>query len=178
MNTGANITRKMIENYERGCKSPPSALSPMICFDMDGTIADLYSVPNWLEKLKNEDPSPYVEAAPLVDMERLREVLLALSVQGYEIRVISWLAKNASKEYKVTIRKAKREWLERHNFPCDKVHIVAYGTNKASCVRKVTDSAVLIDDDCGVRDGWHIGRTIDPANEDILEELEKLSKTP
>ena len=148
----------------------------IICFDLDGTIADLYSVPNWLEKLESEDASPYAEAAPLVDMERLREILLALSAQGYEIRVISWLAKNASKEFKAAVRKAKREWLERHNFPCDKAHMVAYGTNKASCVRKATDSAILIDDDRDVRDGWHIGRTIDPMNEDILEELEKLIK--
>ena len=31
----------------------------MICFDMDGTIADLYAVPNWLDKLRAEDASPY-----------------------------------------------------------------------------------------------------------------------
>mgnify|MGYP003560240319 CR=1 FL=1 len=26
----------------------------MVCFDMDGTIADLYGVDNWLEYLENE----------------------------------------------------------------------------------------------------------------------------
>ena len=31
----------------------------MICFDMDGTIADLYAVPGWLEKLRAEDATPY-----------------------------------------------------------------------------------------------------------------------
>ena len=33
-----------------------------IWFDMDGTLADLYGVENWLEKLRASDPSPYAEA--------------------------------------------------------------------------------------------------------------------
>ena len=31
----------------------------MICFDMDGTIADLYAVENWLPMLRAFDPTPY-----------------------------------------------------------------------------------------------------------------------
>ena len=30
----------------------------MICFDMDGTIADLYNVPNWLEMMRDENTAP------------------------------------------------------------------------------------------------------------------------
>ena len=37
-----------------------------IFFDMDGTIADFYNVPNWLLKLRNNDASPYEEAVPLL----------------------------------------------------------------------------------------------------------------
>lgn len=33
-----------------------------ICFDMDGTIADLYGVENWLDYLIAEDVKPYAEA--------------------------------------------------------------------------------------------------------------------
>lgn len=29
----------------------------MLCFDMDGTIADLYAVPNWLENSAMETPA-------------------------------------------------------------------------------------------------------------------------
>ena len=29
----------------------------MICFDMDGTIADLYGVSGWLDDLRAENPS-------------------------------------------------------------------------------------------------------------------------
>ena len=89
----------------------------MICFDMDGTIADLYAVPNWLDKLRAEDASPYAEAAPMWDMKALREVLLKLIDKGYEIRIISWLSKDSTEEYKTAVRKAKREWLEKYNFP-------------------------------------------------------------
>ena len=47
----------------------------MLCFDMDGTIADLYAVPNWLEKLRKGDPSPFQDAAPMWNMKALRNAL-------------------------------------------------------------------------------------------------------
>ena len=46
-----------------------------INFDMDGTIADLYGVSNWLEDLLHEDVRPYVEARPLVNLQALARVL-------------------------------------------------------------------------------------------------------
>ena len=36
----------------------------IICFDMDGTIADLYGYPNWLKLLRKEDPWPDVFPSP------------------------------------------------------------------------------------------------------------------
>lgn len=42
-----------------------------IIWDMDGTIADLYNVPNWLQKVRTYDVTPYAEAAPMWDMVRL-----------------------------------------------------------------------------------------------------------
>lgn len=149
-------------------------MNKMLCFDMDGTIADLYSVDHWLDKLRAEDPSPYTEAAPMCDMDRLREILLALSAKGWEIRVISWLSMNSSPEYKKAVRNAKKEWLKKYNFPADKIHLVAYGTTKANCVRKWADAAILIDDNEKVRDGWTLGETIDPMTDDILERLEMI----
>ena len=41
-----------------------------IWFDMDGTIADLYGVENWLEMLIAEDPTPYAVAKPLLQRWR------------------------------------------------------------------------------------------------------------
>lgn len=141
----------------------------MMVFDMDGTIADLYSVPNWLERLQAEDPGPYAEAAPMWDMAELRRVLLALIAEGWEIRVVSWLAKDATPEYKKAIRRAKREWLARYDFPADKVHLTAYGRSKSATVQNAP--GILVDDNKEVRDGWHVGETIDPTATDNLPAL-------
>lgn len=151
-------------------------MSKMICFDMDGTIADTYAVPNWLEKLRAEDPSPYVEAAPMWDMDALRQILETLIDKGWEIRIISWLSKDANYKYNKAVREAKRAWLKKYNFPVDKIHLVAYGTTKANCVRKEADHAILIDDNEKVRDGWHLGETIDPTKVDLLEVLAELAE--
>lgn len=146
----------------------------MICFDMDGTIADLYNVPSWLERIRNEDASPYLEARPMVDMDKLRRVLLTLRDQGWEIRIISWLPKDSTPDFKKAVRKAKMEWLRLYQFPHDAAHLVQYGTKKDTCVRKVTNAAILIDDDEKVRDGWRFGDTIDPADEDLIKRLDSL----
>lgn len=148
----------------------------MICFDMDGTIADLYGVENWLEKLRAENFSPYITAEPMWDMEALREVLLKLIGQGWEIRVITWLSMDSSERYKQHVRDAKKWWLKQYNFPADKCHMVAYGTTKADCIRKGLNGgqAILVDDNAKVRDGWNMGKTIDPTNCDLIAELEKL----
>lgn len=149
-------------------------MAKMICFDMDGTIADLYGVEGWLAKLRAEDASPYRDAKPLYDMDELNLVLTALSNKGWEIRVISWLSKDASAEYNKAVRLAKREWLAKYNFPVDKVHLVAYGTTKANSVRKFTAQAILVDDNAKVRDGWHLGDTIDPTEGNLIERLTAL----
>ena len=61
-------------------------MNKMVCFDMDGTIADLYGVKGWLEYLQAENPWPYLAARPMCDMDALRDVLLKLKEQGWEIR--------------------------------------------------------------------------------------------
>lgn len=149
-------------------------MSRMVVFDMDGTLADLYSVPNWLEKLRAEDPSPYIEAKPLVDMETLSVVLKMLIQENWEIRIVSWLSRDSSESYKIAVRKAKLAWLAKYGFPYKTAHLVQYGTTKADCVRKYTESAILIDDDSRVRNGWHLGETIDPTKTDIIDALTEL----
>ena len=70
----------------------------MVCFDMDGTIADLYGVEGWLSMLRNENPLPYEIAKPMWDMKALADVLMALKLAEIEIRVISWLSKDSTEE--------------------------------------------------------------------------------
>ena len=144
----------------------------MICFDMDGTIADLYGVENWLNDLENGNVRPYVEAEPLLDMDRLGEALMQFANLGIEIRIITWLAGGADVEFKNETRLAKAEWLDRHNFPFDKAHMVQYGTTKANCIRKELaedEYAILFDDNEKVRKGWRVGQAYDVDN--IIETL-------
>ena len=53
----------------------------MICFDMDGTIADLYGVDGWLEKLRAYDATPYL-TAEIQRLEQEIDDLLLENIQG------------------------------------------------------------------------------------------------
>lgn len=145
-------------------------MTKTLVFDMDGTIANLYGVENWLEMLRAEDPTPYIVAQPMYDMDALKVILEMLKLQGWTIAVTSWLSMGSTREYDKLVRQAKREWLERYNFPFDEIHLVAYGTTKANCTRKKGGYQILIDDNAKVRNGWNLGSTIN-ANENILEKL-------
>jgi hypothetical protein len=152
-------------------------MAKMICFDMDGTIANLYGVQGWLEMLENENPQPYEIAEPMWDMVELATTLKMLQVKGYEVRVITWLAKDSTEDYKDKTRQAKLEWLEKYGFPYDKFHGVAYGTTKANCIRKyleINEQAILIDDNDKIRQGWTVGKTINPTTENIIDLLKAL----
>jgi len=123
-----------------------------INFDMDGTIANLYGVKGWLEDITNKSARPYKEAKPLVNLSSLARVLNRLQKNGYEIAVISWLAKNSNAEYDEKVTKAKMEWLENHlpSVKWDKISIVAYGTPKSTCGK-----GILFDDEEPNRKEWN-----------------------
>lgn len=143
-----------------------------IWWDMDGTCAALYSVVNWLDKLINEDPSPYEEAAPIGDLLTLAEISQKLQKKGFRIGIISWTSKNGSTEYNKAVRKVKREWLKK-NFPIefDEIHIVKYGTPKYK-FSKYGD--ILIDDEEKNRKDWKKGIAVNPVEISIQEFLENL----
>lgn len=151
-------------------------MNKMVCFDMDGTIANLYSVENWLPKLRAEDASPYEDAEPMWDMDKLSNVLNSLRRAGWEIRVITWLSMNSSDEYKNAVRTAKKAWLDKWGFIVDHFHGVQYGATKADSVRRALGDgvAVLVDDNEKVRNGWHMGPTIDPTAGNLLDALMEL----
>ena len=69
-----------------------------IWFDMDGTIADLYGVENWLEMLIVHDETPYAIAKPIVNLSVAKIKWLAnhlKSVHFDEIRFVPyWYTKN------------------------------------------------------------------------------------
>ena len=129
-------------------------MKKIINFDMDGTIADLYGVDNWLAKLQASDPSPYIEAKPLLNLSTLARRLNKLLREGYEVKVISWTAMNATPAYNEAVETAKREWLKNHlpsvNFTA--INIVDYGTPKHEI-----SEGILFDDNAQVRADWGEG---------------------
>lgn len=153
-------------------------MNKAIYFDMDGTLANLYGVDNWLEKLRNYDASPYAEADVKLNMQALAHRLNRLQKHGYTIGVISWLSKESNKEYDEEVAKAKSEWLKKHlgSVKFDEIHFVKYGKRK-SRVAKVKDG-ILFDDNDKVRKEW-IRRNPNGwafAEKDILAILDDLSK--
>ena len=125
-----------------------------INFDMDGTIADLYGVENWLGYLIAENTLPYEIAKPLVNLAKLAEMLNAMKKNGYEIAVISWLSKNGTTEYNKAVTEAKMAWLRKNlpNVEWNAIHIVPYGTAKETFCKTACD--VLFDDEEHNRNTW------------------------
>jgi len=110
-------------------------MTKQINLDCDGTFVNLYGVENWLEMLIAHDPTPYEIAKPLVNLNLLARVLNKLQKQGYKIVIISWLAKNSTKEYDEQVTKVKVKWLKKHlaSVKFDEIKIVPYGTPKSTC---------------------------------------------
>jgi hypothetical protein len=146
----------------------------MIYFDMDGTIADLYAVKNWLPRLQAEDAAPYLEAKPMCDMNILSELLIEAKVQGYGIGIITWLAKDATKAYKKAIKQAKKQWLNNYlGVELDEAHFIQYGTRKDYVAKD--KKGIIFDDDKRVRMWWK-GEAYNPTEQNIIEVLQGVIK--
>ena len=139
-----------------------------ICFDMDGTIANLYAVEGWLPMLRACDPTPYAQAEPMLNMSAFARLLHKAQRLGYEIVVLSWLAKNSTAEYDNAVTVAKLEWLKIHlpSVEWNEIIIVPYGTPKHE-----VSSGVLFDDEEYNRNMWGQG-AYEPS--EILEFLRGL----
>lgn len=146
-------------------------MSRMIWFDMDGTIADLYGVPDWLPKLRACDASPYTEAKPMLNMSILARYLNKLRVMGYGLGIISWCAKDSTYDYDTEVSIAKQMWLLKHlpSVTWDYIHITVYGKPKETWMKESDD--ILFDDCEEIRNEWD-GEAYEPIK--ILEVLKDL----
>ena len=138
-------------------------LNVTINFDLDGTIADLYGVENWLPMLIAHDETPYVIAPPLLRLCTLARMLNRLQTKGYEIGIISWLCKNGTEDYNNRVTKTKIKWLKQHlpSVVWDSIVIVPYGTPKENYC--FTENDILFDDELPNRQNW-TGQAYDVQN--------------
>ena len=129
-------------------------MAKAIYFDMDGTLANLYGVENWLEKLRAYDASPYAQAEVLLNMQALAHRLNKLQARGYTIGIISWLSKETTPEYDAAVTAAKLAWLAKHlhSVRWDEVAIVSYGKRKSKLAQ--VKGGYLFDDNESVRREW------------------------
>ena len=122
-----------------------------INLDMDGVLAGLYGVDNWLEDLESENTRPYRVAKPLVNMNTLAKQIHKLQATGYEVNIISWTSKNGSADYNAKVADEKKKWLRRHlrSVQFNNIHILPYGTPKEDY-----GSGILFDDEERNRRNW------------------------
>ena len=119
-----------------------------VYLDMDGTIADLYNEPNWLEDLMNANTRPFENAKPMTD----ENILFAYFPKDkYNVKVLSMTPKNATKEYCDRVAKAKNEWLDKYFPNITERYYLPYGDNKNL---KNSKNAILVDDNATIRENY------------------------
>lgn len=135
-----------------------------IWFDMDGTIAELYKVKDWLPALRSNDWSVYDRCLPRAHFERINAAIEALVENGWQVGVITWASKGIDwgKADLNVITETKFEWLCRF-FPAladGKFACIPYGYDKAQFMHEMHNNynpyeiSYLVDDNKEVRAAW------------------------
>lgn len=129
----------------------------VVYLDMDGTIANLYGVSDWLPKLEKEEQGLFLNLEPLVTEE---ELLNTFPKDEYEIRILSMTPNAASQEYCEIVKREKDLWLNTF-FPnsISKRIYKKYGKSKnlRNCV-----NTILVDDNKTIRMLWK-GKALCPT---------------
>ena len=132
-----------------------------IWWDMDGTIANLYAVENWLPMLLAEDTTPYTKAKVMWNMSQLARLMNQVQKLGYKLGIISWTVKDGTASYNEAVKQAKLNWLKEHlaSVSWDQICVVSYGTPKSLVMQ--TEDDILFDDEEPNRTAW-LGEAYEP----------------
>lgn len=147
-----------------------------IWFDLDGTLYNLYKVPDWLPRLRREDVSVYCEQGfERGSINRIIEACKALKEAGFHIGVISWAGKGVSKKddfFNLT-RTVKMQWVEQYFPVAEQVIVCEYGKEKSLFA---VYGDVLVDDSLEVRKNWrrNLGSRAINAKKGYIKELYKI----
>lgn len=161
-------------------------MAKTVWFDMDGTLYDLYNIPNWLEKIEDSQPWVFYNGCPMYNPYRIRQAIKVLMAYGWDVGVVTWAPKDVdpAEEFFAAVEETKLAWIRKyypelaHNFHC-----LPYGESKREFVYEnfcrtslIGGAQVLVDDNRMIRDDWDTVAdwfTID-ATHDYCKELEGL----
>ena len=129
-------------------------MSIKITMDLDGTVYDLYSVENWLEKLRSEDSSVFSEGDFIGDYNRFKTVCEKLVAMGVQFEVITWLPMQASPEYELECTEVKREWVKKFMPFVTEFTAQSYGIPKQNAIKKRAKTMYLLDDNKEICEMW------------------------
>ena len=124
---------------------------------MDGTIANLYEQEDWLQRLRNEDKTIFLECKPMVTQEQLFKLF---PPNQYEIVILTITPKDCTKEYHNKVIEQKQQLLKLYFPSLQKNIFKKYGHNKNL---KNCGNALLIDDNAEIRNNFK-GIAINPSN--------------
>ena len=120
-------------------------MKQVIYLDMDGTIADLYGIKNWLDNLINEVEGLFLNCEPLITEA---ELLKFFPSETYELRICSMTPLNATEKYCQVVINEKNQWLDKH-FPSITHRVyMEYGNDKNL---QNSVNHILIDDNETIR---------------------------
>jgi len=127
-----------------------------VYLDMDGTIANLYGIENWLPRLRAEDKTIFLECEPMISE---KELLNKFPTENFEMKILSMTPLNATENYCLDVINQKNEWLNKYFPSITKRIYKPYGHNKNL---KNSENAILIDDSEPIRKSWR-GIAINPV---------------
>lgn len=127
-----------------------------VYLDMDGTIANLYGIENWLPRLRAEDKTIFLECEPMISE---KELLDKFPTENFEMKILSMTPLNATENYCLDVINQKNEWLNKYFPSITKRIYKPYGHNKNL---KNSKNAILIDDSEPIRNSWR-GIAINPV---------------
>ena len=106
-----------------------------IYLDLDGTVYDLYNIPNWEQKLRAEVPNMYNQNRPLYT-ERIHTIVSALLKLGVKFNAITKLSMTATKNYAELTTAEKKSWV-RTNLPfVSNINCIPYADHKYNYIRR------------------------------------------
>lgn len=127
----------------------------IVYLDMDGTIADLYGIDGWLQKLEREKKNLFTSCKAMITEEELFKIF---PEHKYEIHILSMTPKNATKEYCEQVIAEKNIWLDLFFPKITKRIYLKYGNNKNL---KNSQKHILVDDNKIIRENFR-GLAIEP----------------